>query len=52
MALQKGRKAVGQKGMGGMRVGPQADVATHAFGIGRKVGMHLLELGKHLACMA
>ncbi|MCY1548515.1 hypothetical protein D9M68_846340 [compost metagenome] len=52
VALQEGREAVRQKGMGGMGVGPQADVPAHAFGVGREVGVHLFELGEHLARMA
>ncbi|MNT76306.1 hypothetical protein D3C72_2152960 [compost metagenome] len=38
--------------MGGVGVGPQADVPAHAFGVGREVGVHLFELGEHLARMA
>jgi hypothetical protein len=42
-------QVVGQKTVRGVRVGPQADMAAHALGVGGEVGVHLFELGEHLA---
>ncbi|MCY1427090.1 hypothetical protein D9M71_429210 [compost metagenome] len=52
MTLQEGRQAVRQEGMGGVGVGPQADMPAHPLGIGAEVRMHLFELGEHLARVA
>ncbi|MNV69885.1 hypothetical protein D3C71_1628170 [compost metagenome] len=49
---QKACQVVGQIGVRGMRVGPQADMAAYAGGKRRQVGMHLLQAGQHLASVA
>jgi len=49
MGAQEFRQVVGQEGVGGMGVGPQADLAPHAPGERGQFRMHLFEAGEHLA---
>ncbi len=51
VTTQESREAVGKKGMGCMRIGPQADMAPDSLCVRRKVGMHLFELGENLSRM-
>ena len=49
---QKAGQIVRQKSVRGMGVGPQADMAAHAAGKGREVGVHLLQRRQHLPGIA
>ncbi len=52
MLPQESGEVVGQEGMRRVRVRPQRDVSAHPFGVGGEIGVHLFDLGEHLAGVA